>query len=78
MIDDTDRRSFLKVAAATSALGAVGATEAHAQPVPGRLDLGPPEPFSFERLKETARRRIAEPFRPPSQPDPEITSQDRL
>ncbi|WP_400767482.1 glucan biosynthesis protein [Methylosinus sporium] len=74
MIDDTDRRSFLKAAAATGALGAMSANEADAQPVPGRLDLGPAEPFSFERLKETARRRIAEPFRPPSQPDPQITS----
>ncbi|MBI1867185.1 MAG: glucan biosynthesis protein D [Methylocystis sp.] len=72
MIDKPDRRSFLKVAAASSALGAVGVTSADAAAPPSNLKLGPAEPFSFESFKETARRRVAEPYKPPTPPDPEI------
>jgi glucans biosynthesis protein len=74
MIEQPDRRSFLKVAAATGAMQAAGVQGAKAQPDESRLKLGPPEPFSFAALKETARKLIGEPYRPPAQPDPQITS----
>jgi glucans biosynthesis protein len=74
MIDQPDRRAFLKVAAATGALQAVGAPPAQAQPDATKLRLGASQPFSFDILKETARKLINEPYNPPRQPDPEITS----
>ena len=47
-------------------------TPAEAQAV---LTLGPPEPFSFELLKEKARLMAGQPYRPPMRPAPEIVSQ---
>ncbi len=78
MIDTPDRRSFLKVAAATGALGAVGAPEAGAETAITNLRLATPRPFSFETLKDEAQRLVREPFRAPATPDPEITAQNRL
>ncbi len=76
MIEKQDRRSFLKTAAATSALGAVGATPAEAAPSQmSNVKLGQPAPFSFEALKKEAQRLISEPYRAPYIPSPEITSQ---
>ncbi len=72
MADNPDRRSFLKVAAATGALGAVGAPSAEA--AANGIKFGPAAPFSFEALKEEARRLVNQPFRPPASPNPEITS----
>jgi len=71
MTDAPDRRSFLKAAAATSALGAV---PSQAQEAGGALKFGPPEAFSFDKLVEEARALIDKPFRAPTIPDPEITS----
>jgi glucans biosynthesis protein len=73
MIDTPDRRSFLKVAAATSALGAVGAPEAGAETAITNLKLAAPRPFSFETLKDEAQGLVRQPFRAPATPDPEIT-----
>jgi len=75
MIDTPDRRSFLKVAAATGALGAVGAPEAEAEAETAitNLKLAAPRPFSFETLKDEAQRLVRAPFRAPATPDPEIT-----
>jgi glucans biosynthesis protein len=73
MTDTPDRRAFLKAAAATGALGAVGAPAAEAQ-TSAALKFGAPAPFSFEALQEEARRLINEPYRPPAVPDPQITS----
>jgi len=72
MTDSPDRRAFLKAAAATGALGALGAP-ASAQSGDNGIKYGPSRPFSFEALKEEARRLIAEPYRPQSVPDPEVT-----
>ncbi|HMK89208.1 MAG TPA: glucan biosynthesis protein D [Methylocystis sp.] len=73
MTDAPDRREFLKGAAATSALGALYASPARGQD-DAALKFGPSRPFSFEALKQEARRLIGEPYRPQSVPDPEITS----
>ena len=73
MTDTPDRRAFLKAAAATGALGAVGAPAAEAQ-TGAALKFSEPAPFSFETLQEEARRLIKEPYRPPAVPDPQITS----
>ena len=74
MTEAPDRRAFLKAAAATGALGAMGAPRAKAQTVLDGHNFGPPAPFSFEALKAEAKRLIGEPYRPPLVPDPEITS----
>lgn len=39
---------------------------------PSQAPLGPPEPFSFERLKARARSLAAQPYRPPARPSPEL------
>ena len=75
MVEKQDRRSFIKAAAATSALGAVGAPRSAAATSVSNLRLGEPRPFSFETLKQTAQRLIKEPYRKPNIPAPEITSQ---
>ncbi|MGD9658074.1 MAG: glucan biosynthesis protein, partial [Methylocystis sp.] len=75
MVEKQDRRSFLKAAAATSALGAVGAPRSEAATSVSNLRLGEPRSFSFETLKQTAQRLIKEPYRTPNIPSPEITSQ---
>ena len=72
MFNKQDRRSFLKVAAATGALGAVGGEPAQAQT--SAVKLGEPHPFSFESLKQEAQRLVKEPYRKPNIPAPEITS----
>jgi len=76
MVEKQDRRSFLKAAAATSALGAVVTPpSAAAATNVSNLRLGEARPFSFEALKQTAQRLVKEPFRQPNLPAPEITSQ---
>jgi len=49
MTDSPDRRAFLKAAAATSALGAVGAARADTQTTSSGIKLGEATPFSFGR-----------------------------
>lgn len=75
MNDQTDRRAFLKAAAATSALTAANSARAEAPSIQRQIDFGPAAPFSFERLKEEAARLVKEPYRQPMIPSPEITSQ---
>jgi len=76
MIEKQDRRSFLKTAAATGAMGAVGAgpAEAAASKI-GNVKLGEAQSFSFDALKAEAKRLVKEPYRKPNIPSPEITSQ---
>jgi glucans biosynthesis protein len=71
MSETFDRRTLLRVAAAlTAATGdnmlALGAAPA--------LRLGRAAPFSFDRLKESARQLAGQPYTPPPQPAPEIVS----
>ncbi|WP_424362853.1 glucan biosynthesis protein [Methylocystis parvus] len=74
MIEKQDRRSFLKVA--TSALGAAVAGPLQAQPSRiSNVRLGEARPFSFETLKQEAKRLAKEPYRQPNIPSPDITSQ---
>jgi glucans biosynthesis protein len=62
-----DRRAVLGAAALSGALARTGAP-AWAAAAAG-LKLGQPNPFSFERLKDTARRVAAKPYAPPPKPD---------
>lgn len=67
---DVNRRWTL-----SALLAAAAAPElAHAQGAdfPSQAPLGPPEPFSFERLKARARALAGEPYRPPQGPPPEL------
>jgi len=76
MIEKQDRRSFIKTAAASGALGSAGTPPAQAAASPfSNVKLGDPQPFSFEALKKEAQRLINEPYRKPNIPAPEITSQ---
>ncbi|MFM9153344.1 MAG: twin-arginine translocation signal domain-containing protein, partial [Methylocystis sp.] len=75
MIEKQDRRSFLKVAAATSAMGAFHPTDSLASPKIANVKLGDPTPFSFDLLKQQAQKLIKEPYRKPNIPAPQITSQ---
>ncbi len=75
MSEKHDRRAFLKAAAATSALGAVGVRRSEAATTVSNLKLGEAQPFSFDALKQEAQRLIKEPYRKPNIPAPEITSQ---
>ncbi|MCX7899689.1 MAG: glucan biosynthesis protein D, partial [Methylocystis sp.] len=77
MMEKRDRRFFLKAAAATSAIGVGGASQAGAETVSrvSNVKLGEAKPFSFEALKAEAKRLIKEPYRAPNMPAPEITSQ---
>lgn len=74
MLRQQDRRGFLRMAAASGALGAVGVAPAIAGNVIGNVKLGDARPFSFEALKDEARRLVGEPYRKPVVPAPEITS----
>ncbi len=75
MIEKQDRRSFLKVAAATSAVGALRPTDSLASPKIANVKLGDPTPFSFDLLKQQAQKLIKEPYRKLNIPAPQITSQ---
>jgi glucans biosynthesis protein len=61
------------VSALALSCGAAGAVQAWAAGAdwPTQAPLGPPAPFSFERLKADARRLAAEPYRPPHSPPSE-------
>jgi len=62
----TNRRTFLKAAAAAAALGFAERAEA------AGLTLGPPRPFSFDLLKEKAREMAKEPYVGSMRPAPEL------
>ncbi len=74
MVGQQDRRGFLRLAATSGALGAVGVTPAKAAGAIGNVKLGDARPFSFEALKDEARRLVGEPYRKPVAPAPEITA----
>ena len=63
-----DRRNLLKLALAVQALAIVPARAGNTS----RLQLGAPEPFSYDGLKEHARSLAAKPYREPPRPDPKI------
>ena len=67
----SNRRTFLKAAAA-AALGLAPAGKAEG--AGHGLKFGPPQPFSFDLLKETARRMAKEPYAGPARPAPEIVA----
>jgi periplasmic glucans biosynthesis protein len=64
-----NRRTFLKAAAA-AALGLADAERAKA----AGLTFGAPRPFSFDALKETARRMAEEPYIGAARPAPQIVA----
>ncbi|MDB5640723.1 MAG: mdoD [Hyphomicrobiales bacterium] len=66
-----DRRSLL---ASAAALAGASLAPGVAWSAPG-LKLGEPQPFSFDKLKDLARARAAQPYAPPRRPAPEIVSQ---
>ncbi len=70
-MSETDRRSLLKSAAAAAALGLVEGTAAEAT-APKGLQFGPATPFSFDLLKDEARKRAKDPYVGPPRPAPDI------
>ena len=66
-----DRRDFVKALTAASAAGllASGGVPALAQ---SALKLGTPEPFSFDKLKDTAREMARGAYVQPREPDPQV------
>ncbi len=72
-MNDLDRRSLLQAFAAASAMGLVSAEMSPAE-AQAALRLGPPQPFSFDQLKDKARAMAAEPYQPPMRPSPEIVA----
>jgi glucans biosynthesis protein len=66
----SNRRTFLKAAAAAAAFGLADANGTKA--ADNGLKLGFPQPFSFDLLKETVRNMAKEPYVGPARPAPEI------
>jgi glucans biosynthesis protein len=66
-----DRRTLLKLAAATQMFGMFGGASALAAP-PAGLRYGEAGPFSYDALKNRARTMAAGPYTPPPRPDPAI------
>lgn len=66
-----DRRSVLKLATASTLLGAV-ARGAAASPAKPSLRLGEPVPFSYDTLKALAARLAKAPYVPPPRPAPAV------
>jgi glucans biosynthesis protein len=67
MSDNPDRRTVLKtLAGATAAAGIAGPAVADG------LNLAPPEPFSFDILKQIAKDLAGKPYKGPGRPSPEI------
>ena len=73
-MSEPDRRTLLKSAAAAAAVGLIDGGAAKAATPPKGLQFGPATPFSFELLKERARKRVREPYVAPPRPAPEIVS----
>src|SRR4051812_34663948 len=67
----TDRRSLLASAAALFGSSLSPDVGLAAQ----NLRMAPPQPFSFDILKDMARERAAQPYEPPRRPAPEIVAQ---
>lgn len=68
-----DRRVVLMALAASAAGGMTSLASGEA-PARGKLRLGPPQPFSFETLKQTARRMAKLLYQAPPRPSPGIVS----
>jgi glucans biosynthesis protein len=66
---EMDRRKLLQAAAA-AAMGLI--TEGPEALAAEGLKLGPARPFSFDILKDTAKKMAAKPYTSPKQPAPEI------
>ena len=67
-----DRRQFLEFGAGLIALAAGRGAEA----ADSGLRFGPPQPFSYEALRDLARARAGKPYAPPSRPAPVVQSID--
>ena len=69
----SNRRTFLKAAAAAAAFGLVDAERTQA--ASSGQKFGPPRPFSFDLLKEAVRKMAKEPYVGPALPAPEIIAE---
>ena len=72
MSDPIDRRSVLKAIAASTAVGLVAGGGSRALAAQENLKLGKAVPFTFDGLKDLARRMVAEPYVGPAHPAPDI------
>jgi glucans biosynthesis protein len=70
-----DRRSVLRALAASTVFGLVAAPGISAFAAQRGLKLGPAAAFTFDRLKEMAKRLASAPYRQPVIPSPEILTQ---
>lgn len=66
-----DRRAALRAFAASAAAG-VALSNQKAGAAAASLDFGKPAPFSFDGLKDEARRMAAAPYAAPAHPAPEV------
>jgi glucans biosynthesis protein len=66
-----DRRAVL-MALAASAAAAMTSAGGSKTLAAGNLEFGPPQPFSFEGLQETARQMAKGPYQGPPHPSPDI------
>ena len=71
MTQSLDRRALLRASAACLGAGLAGAGGTSALAA-GGLKLGPAQAFSFDSLKETARRMAKQPYAGPARPSPDI------
>jgi periplasmic glucans biosynthesis protein len=69
-----DRRVLLKTLGVSAALGLVGTVQAEPAADSG-LEFGAPFDFSFDGLKDMARRLAAEPYVEPARPAPDVTTE---
>jgi glucans biosynthesis protein len=67
-----DRRSFLRAVAASTAAGLIASGGSRALAAQDGLQLGAPFAFSFDSLKDMARRMAGEPYAGPAHPAPDI------
>jgi len=72
MSDPIDRRSVLKAIAASTALGLVAGGGTRALAAQENLKLGKAVPFTFDSLKDLARRMVGEAYVGPAHPPPQI------
>ena len=70
MTQALDRRAALRALAGSAAVGWAGLGPSAV--AAAGLEFGAPQPFSFERLQDTARRMAREPYVGPAHPSPEI------
>ncbi|HEX4181369.1 MAG TPA: glucan biosynthesis protein D [Caulobacteraceae bacterium] len=68
-----DRRAVLGALSTSLALGLAAGGVGEAAAAEAGLKLSQPAPFSFERLKDLARRKAARPYIEPPRPAPDVT-----